>query len=211
MFGTAFGLHVSFGKSSAIMIRADSTDTERVSHAMPWRMEGFPCKYLGLLLSIKQLTRSEWQPIVDDVLNCLSGWQRGMVTRPGTLILVNTVIRAKPTHHMLVADAPTWALERVDKCYRAFFWAGSDHIHDGKCLVSWQRVCCPKQLGGLGVLDLKKHGLALRLRWEWLKRTDDARPWHGLPLAMDAEVQSAFNSLVHWKVGNGQRVLFWKD
>ena len=60
-------------------------------------------------------------------------------------------------------------------------------------------------------MDLNKHGLALRLRWEWLKRTDDSRPWQGLPLAMDAKVQVAFNSLVLWKVGNGERILFWKD
>lgn len=211
MFGEASGLHVNFPKSSAIMIHADETDTERVSHALPWLMDSSPCKYLGLMLSIKQLTRSDWQPVVDDVLNFLPGWQRGMVTRPGRLTLVNTVIRARPTHHLLVADAPKWDLERVDKSCRAFFWAGTEHIHGGKCLVAWQKVCRPKQLGGLGVLDLQKHGLALRLRWEWLRRTDDARPWQGLPLSMDAQVQSAFNSLVHWKVGNGERILFWKD
>ena len=110
-----------------------------------------------------------------------------------------------------VCGAPKWALDRVEKSCRAFFWAGSEHIHGGKCLVSWQRVCRPKQLGGLGVLDLSKHGLALRLRWEWLMRTDETRPWQGLPHLMDTQVQAAFNSLVQWKVGNGRRTLFWKD
>ncbi|KAE8821829.1 hypothetical protein D1007_00015 [Hordeum vulgare] len=53
------GLHVNFAKSSALMICSDETDTERVAGALPWRMDTFPCKYLGMQLSIKQLTRSD--------------------------------------------------------------------------------------------------------------------------------------------------------
>lgn len=77
-----------------------------------------------------------------------------------------------------------------------FFWAVVDEIHGGKCLVAWKHVCRPKYLGGLGVIDLRKHGLALRLRWLWLQRTDGSRPWQGLPLATDLQVHELFNSLV---------------
>lgn len=77
--------------------------------------------------------------------------------------------------------------------------------------MAWQRVCRPKELGGLGVMDLKRHRLALRLRWEWLRRTDQTRPWQGLMMSSDPQVQIAFNSLVHWWLGSGDKVLFWKD
>lgn len=99
-------------------------------------MECFPCKYLGLQLSIKQLTRSDWQPIIDEVLNFLPGWQKGLVTRDDRLVLVNTVVTARPTHHLLVEDAPKWALSRVDKGCRAFFQEAAEEIHGSKCLVS---------------------------------------------------------------------------
>uniref|UniRef100_A0A453JT76 Reverse transcriptase zinc-binding domain-containing protein n=1 Tax=Aegilops tauschii subsp. strangulata TaxID=200361 RepID=A0A453JT76_AEGTS len=174
-------------------------------------MDKFPCKYLGLQLSIWQLTRAEWQPIVDNVLNFLPGWQRGLITRAGRLVLVHDVVMARPTHHLLVADAPKWAVECVNKRCRAFFWEGTEQIHGGQCLVSWQKVCRPKELGGLGIMDLKRHGLALRLRWEWLRRTDPSKPWHGLPMTCNPQVQIAFNSLVHWRLGSGDKVLFWKD
>ena len=36
-----------------------------------------------------------------------------------------------------MAEAPKWDLERMDKGCRAFFWAGSDDIHGGKCPVAW--------------------------------------------------------------------------
>ena len=66
-------------------------------------------------------------------------------------------------------------------------------------------------MGGLGVIDLHKHGIALRLRWEWLRRTDPSRPWQGLSLVADKSVAQVFSSLVKWRVGDGDKTLFWKD
>ena len=83
-----------------------------------------------------------------------------MITRPGRLIVVNSVIRARPTQHLIIE----WALDKVDRGCMAFFWDGSDNIHCSKCLVDWNKVCSPKQRGGLGVLNLKNHGIVLRLR-----------------------------------------------
>ena len=164
IFGVASGLKVNYSKSAAILIRAENEDEELVKSALPWRIDTFPCKYLGLQLSIRQLKRLEWQPIVDMALHILPGWQRGLVTRPGRRILVNQVMRAHATHHLMIAEAPKWALERVDKGCWAFFWAGTEAVNGGKCVVSWARVCRPKHLGGLGVIDLFKHGITLRLR-----------------------------------------------
>lgn len=38
--------------------------------------------------------------------------------------------------------------------------------------MNWNTVCRHKNLGGLGVLDLRRFGRALRLRWKWLDWTD---------------------------------------
>jgi hypothetical protein len=51
----------------------------------------------------------------------------------------------------------------------------------------------------------------MRIRWEWLRRTDHARPWQGLPMIKDAQAREAFDSLVHIQVGIGSEVLFWRD
>ena len=59
IFGVASGLKVNYAKSAAIMIRAESEDEGLVKSALPWKIDTFPCKYLGLQLSIKQLKRSE--------------------------------------------------------------------------------------------------------------------------------------------------------
>jgi hypothetical protein len=54
-------------------------------------------------------------------------------------------------------------------------------------------------------------GIALRMRWLWLWRTDPSRPWQGLPLEEDEMARTAFESLVQIKVGNGELVYFWRD
>ncbi|XP_073355614.1 uncharacterized protein [Aegilops tauschii subsp. strangulata] len=155
LFGEASGLKVNFTKSSAIMIRSDEEEEELVRQAMPCKLETFPIKYLGLQLGIKQLTRSEWQPVVDQTLKLMPGWQRGLVTHPGRLLLVNQVMRARPIHHLIVAEAPKWALDRVDKGCRAFFWAGLEEIQGGQCAVAWRRVGIrqPSQVGSRGRFD----------------------------------------------------------
>ena len=83
-------------------------------------MEKFPFEYLELQLGIGQLTHSEWQPIVDDVLKIVRGWQRELVTRLGHIIFVNQVVRVCLTCHLIVEGLPKWALERVDKGCQAF-------------------------------------------------------------------------------------------
>jgi hypothetical protein len=59
------------------------------------------------------------------------------------------------------------------------------------------------------VKNLRLQGLALRVRWEWLRRTDPTRSWQGLPPLTDTQARDVFDSLVQIKVGDGSRVLFW--
>jgi hypothetical protein len=61
----------------------------------------------------------------------------------------------------------------------AFFWIGKDHVNGGHCLIAWRRIYHPIGYGGLGVKNLNSQGLALRVRWEWLRWTDANRPNKG--------------------------------
>jgi hypothetical protein len=63
----------------------------------------------------------------------------------------------------------------------------------------------------LGVKNLRLQGLALRVRWEWLRRTDPSRPWQGLPLITDEKARQVFDSLVQITAGDGRCTYFWRD
>jgi hypothetical protein len=211
VFGAVSGLQVNYRKTSATLIRARDHDEELVTQLLNCTITQFPIKYLGLQLALRPLTKSQWQPMLDATVKILPGWQRGLIARLGRLVLVKAVISARPVHQMLVAEAPGWLLDEVDRCCRGLFWSDKDKAHGGQCLVAWNQVCKPLEYGGLGVKNLRLQGLALRVRWEWLRRTDPSRPWQGLPTLTDSKARDVFDSLVQIKVGDGLRVLFWRD
>jgi hypothetical protein len=121
----------------------------------------FLIRYLSLQLALRPLTKAQWQPILDRVIDFLPAWQRGLIAREGRLMLIKTIVAAKPVHQMLVAEAPAWVLEEINKWQRAFFWVAKDHVSGGKCLVAWDAICKPYEFGGLGVKNLRLQGLAL--------------------------------------------------
>lgn len=115
-FGEASGLRMNYRKSATILIRGDEADRERVVGLLHYELGNFPCRYLGIQLAIKQMTRVDWHPILDQVRKIIPAWQRGLIQRLGRLILVKSVISAWPIHHLLVLDAPVWVFEEIDKC-----------------------------------------------------------------------------------------------
>ena len=62
-------------------------------------------------------------------------------------------------------DLPQWFLKAVDKIHRSFLWRGRKEANGGHCLIAWPKVSRPKELGGLGILDLQRFSWALRVRW----------------------------------------------
>jgi len=39
--------------------------------------------------------------------------------------------------------------------------------------MSWEKVQCPIQFGGLGIHNLETMGWSLRIQWLWAPKTDD--------------------------------------
>ena len=134
-----------------------------------------------------------------------------MLTKAGRAVLVKSKLSAIPVHTAMAVALSPWALKCIDKRRRAFLWSGTEEVAGGKCLLAWPGVCRPAELGGLGIMDLKLFGYALRMRWLWFKKTDAARPWARLPDVTESVVINMFNDSVSMEIGNGQKALFWLD
>lgn len=99
-----------------------------------------------------------------------------MMAVAGRLALTRSVLMALPMHFMAALPLPAWATKVINRRCRGFLWKGEEDISGGHCLMPWARVCMPKELGGLGVINLKYFGIALRCRWPWLRWEEEARP-----------------------------------
>ena len=171
----------------------------------------FPITYLGLPLSIRNASLTSLQSIIDKLGRKLSTWRASMLSKGDRLSLVRHVLSAIPTHFLMAIAFNSTAIKKVNRIIRGFLWAGSDKANGGQCLVNWQRVCRPISLGGLGIRDIQRTGISLRVRWLWLQRTDATRPWSHLHVPHDADASAIFRASTTWQLGAGDSCRFWTD
>jgi hypothetical protein len=178
--------------------------------AFPRAVVPFPCTYLGVPLSLRKLCRIEEQALVDAV-SLYVPWKSGLLTHAGRVLLTKVTLSAIPVHISIACCLSGWVIEQIDKRRRAFLWSGTETTTGGKCKVAWPFVCRPTSLGGLGVTDLRFFGFALRLRWEWLSRTEPERGWVTLPERKEKVVASMAAASMSVVSGNGASTRLWTD
>jgi hypothetical protein len=127
------------------------------------------------------------------------------------LALVISVLSAIPVHQLLVIAPDKKTIKAADRIRRGFLRAAKDSASGGQCIVNWGKVCRPLSYGGLGVQDLERAGIALRLRWMWLSITNPTKPWTGLDMQFTAKEQAMFFASTRMSVGDGNTAQFWID
>jgi hypothetical protein len=211
LFGSATGLKTNIQKSSVLPIQCSEEDMSIVQVHLHCEVQQFPCKYLGLPLSIKKLNRAQLQQLIDKIADQLPGWKAELMNRAGRAIQVQHVLTAMMIYMATALDLPQWFLKAVDKIRRSFLWRGRKEANGGHCLIAWPKVSRPKELGGLGILNLQRFSWALRVRWLWLGKTEPMRPWTAFPVPVHTCAQSLFATAITAIVGNGENTKFWTD
>jgi hypothetical protein len=76
----------------------------------------------------------------------------------------------------------------------------------GHCLVSWLKVCRPKELGGLSFSDITTLALPLKIRWVWLQKIEPNRQWEDFNIHVPEQIKAFFAALLI-----GTTTLFWTN
>lgn len=211
LFAAASGLHTNVQKCQYTPIRCSDEDLHLVAQIFPGQLQHFLCRYLGIPLPVSKVPKSEIQALVDVVGNRLSTWKSKLLNKAGRVALAKSTLAAIPIHLSIIMGLQPWAISAIEKLMKAFVWQGTSTVATGKCMVAWEKVCHPKDMGGLGIPNLKMQGHALRMRWEWLKRTDQSRTWLDLPDTPDRVAQQFFAASITCSLGDGHNIFFWTD
>ncbi|WVZ96858.1 hypothetical protein U9M48_042441 [Paspalum notatum var. saurae] len=204
-FGAASGLETNLQKSCVIPTSCEENALRRVDDTLHYPTAEFPCTYLGL----RCLTRS----FANETY--FLGLRRLQTTsldgRPLFSIWPEEV--SWLVYLLIAMNVPKWAVKAIDKIIRAFLWKGriEGKISWGCCLVAWEKVTRPIDLGGLGILNLQIMVSALQMRWLWLSKTDISRSWAGLDTIIQPQAKALFAISVVSQVGSGSHKLFWAD
>jgi hypothetical protein len=124
LFGDVSGLRTNVQKSSVYPIRCGDQDLAMLQNMLPCELAEFPCRYLGLPLAIKKLSKIQVQPIIDKIANQLSGWKAELLTKAGRKVHVKHVLIGMVIYLAMVVDLSAWALKAIDKIRRGFLWRG---------------------------------------------------------------------------------------
>lgn len=106
-----------------------------------------PIRDLVVPLISSRLKKSDCKSLVDRIVTRARSWASKVLSYAGRLQLVNSILFAIQTYWFIL---PKGVIKQVDQVLRAFLWKGSDLNHGG-AKVAWDKVCLPKQEGGLGI------------------------------------------------------------
>lgn len=143
----------------------DSEDLEQqLLQILQCKKENFPLSYLGLPLSTHKLRIQDLRPTIAKVDKYLAGWEASLLYYAERIVLINAVLNSIPVYAMSALKLPLGTIEEIDKKRKAFLWTGDDSCSGARCLVAWDRVCQPKECGGLGIKDLRLQNEALLIK-----------------------------------------------
>ena len=113
-----------------------------------------PFTYLGLPLGTTKPTIMDFMPLVTSVERRVSV-AANLLDYGSKLTYVNSVVSSLMVYAMSSLRIPPKIVEHLDKIRRHCFW--SRKTEDGTkstSLASWELVCRPKAVGGLGMWTL---------------------------------------------------------
>jgi hypothetical protein len=121
-----------------------------------------------------------------------------MMTKAGRLALVKSVLMAIPLHQIVVLGLNKKALKQIEKIVRGFLWAGRQSEREWRPLPCQLGCVSAAALGSLGVPDLARTAVSLRMRWLWRMRADPLRPWRGIDMHFSYVEREVLTSPQGW-------------
>lgn len=150
------------------------------------------------------------------------------------MILIQSVLGALAIYMMSVFSIPKSVAKRLNGIMRNFLWRGTSQAKKYP-LVAWEKVCTEKDKGGLGIRDLITINDSLLCKWLWRYSVEQNAMWRRLIkekygaafLGWDTKIpklpygnsiwrgvcnrMAKFKEGIIYKVGKGDRTLFWQD
>jgi hypothetical protein len=234
-FSEASGLECNKEKSLIFFFNTPPQVQRHISDILGFKRSSLPSKYLGIPLIDNALRNSSWEHLLSSFSKRLSSWTFRALNLPSRLILLKAVLQALPIYIFSALAAPKFVLTTIKSLQRNFLWQGL--AKEKKiALVSWDKLCRPKEQGGLGLRDpaIMNKILSAKIWWRWLKNPKElwAKLWRKKYAPSTAEknlirwdgdnqgsliwtaakqnrqlvTQHAF-----WELGNGETTLFWQD
>ena len=185
---------------------------------------------LGLPSLVGKSKRNTFAQLKQEVANKLMGWKEKLLSNTRKEVLIKVIAQAVPSYTMSCFKLPNTLCEELTRMVRQFWW---DQVKDEKKLawLSWEKMCLPKERGGMDFRDLRLFNLALLAKQGWRLQTNSSSLFYRVSkyfpscdfveASMGCQPSYAWRSImaaqhlvqrgVRWQVGDGKMIKIWRD
>lgn len=129
-------------------------------------VEQVPFKFLGIQIGINPRRIGSWKGVVEGFKKRMSSWRGRNLSIDGRITLINSILNYGPVYVMSFYKAPKKVINQLIQIHSRFRWQGNED-KKGIAWVSWENVCRPKEVRGLGIKYIGRFNSALLCKWRW--------------------------------------------
>ncbi|XP_020681050.1 uncharacterized protein LOC110098531 [Dendrobium catenatum] len=111
--------------------------------------------YLGIPLSFYRLKVADFLPLLDSINKKLNGWKANLLSLAGRLQYLKFTIQNTIAYWIRGSIIPKTVHKVFKKVCSRFLFFGNSNTDKKLHMVSWDKICLPKEKGGLGIYSIK--------------------------------------------------------
>jgi hypothetical protein len=172
-FTEASGMMLNLDKSKLFFFNTPVAVQLHISKLLGIPRSSLLSNYLGIPLTGAPTKSISWDNLLLSISNRLANWTFRPLNIASRLVLLKSILQTLPTYLFTALAAPKQIIRAIRNIQRNFLWQG---LHPNKkwALVSWDKVCTPKSMGGLGLQDSGKLNqiMGAKIWWRWMTTLD---------------------------------------
>ncbi|XP_048605017.1 uncharacterized protein LOC125582384 [Brassica napus] len=154
--------HLLFADNSMI----PANDRQQIKDTLGIQNEGGMGSYLGIPEDISGSKCKLFAFLKEKLLHRVNGWTGRWLSKGGKEVLIKSILLVLPTYVMSSFLLPLEICENLASAIAQFWWS-SNPPKRGIYWAKWEKMCAPREEGGIGFRMIHEFNLALLAKQLW--------------------------------------------